>query len=87
MKTAKLIPARTLGIGFFIREQMECREWEFDTLSNKSGIDLSELNLFLNNKKTLTVETAKNLANVFCSSYQYWMNLDSNYKRNAKTID
>lgn len=32
MKTAKLIPARTLGIGFFIREQMEYREWDIDTI-------------------------------------------------------
>jgi len=65
---------------------MEYRVWDIDALSNKSGIDLSELNLLLNNKKTLTVETAKNLANVFCSSYQYWMNLDSKSNRNTEKL-
>ncbi len=86
MKTNNLMPARTLGLGYFIREQMEYRVWDIDALSNKSGIDLSELNLLLNNKKTLTVETAKNLANVFCSSYQYWMNLDSKSNRNTEKL-
>lgn len=87
MKTAKLIPARTLGIGFFIREQLECRGWNINVLSNKSGIDSLELNSLLENGKYLTIELAKALANIFGSSYQYWLNLDSNYKRNARTID
>ena len=78
MNTNNLMPARILGIGYFIQEQMECREWDINTLSNKSGIDSLELNLLLNNKKTLTDETAKSFANVFGSSYQYWMSLDSN---------
>ena len=84
MKTNNLIPARILGIGYFIREQMEYREWDIHTLSNKSGINLFELNLLINNKRTLTDETAQILANIFGSSYGYWMNLDS--KSNQKKL-
>lgn len=87
MKSTQFMPYRILEIGYFILEQMEYREWDINTLSEKSGINLRELNLLLNYKKTLTDETAKSLANVFGLSYQYWMNLDSNYKRNARTID
>ena len=78
MNTNNLMPARILGIGYFIQEQMECREWDINTLSEKSDINLPELNLLLNNKKTLTDKVAKSLSNVFGLSYQYWMNLDSN---------
>ena len=87
MKSTQLMPYRILEIGYFILEQMEYREWDINTLSEKSGINLPELNLLLNNKKTLTDKVAKSLSNVFGLSYQYWMNLDSNYKRNARTID
>lgn len=59
MKTNNLMPARTLGLGYFIREQMEYRVWDIDALSNKSGIDLSELNLLLNNKKLLLLKLQK----------------------------
>jgi plasmid maintenance system antidote protein VapI len=78
MNTNNLIPARILGIGYFIREQMEYREWDIDTLSNNSGIDILELNLLLNNNKILTDETTKSFANVFGLSHRYWINLDSN---------
>ncbi len=86
MKPAKLIPARTLEIGYFVREQMECRNWDVNILSNKSGIRRSELTLLLENGKHLTNETAYALANVFGSSYQYWMNLDSKSNRNTENL-
>ncbi len=86
MNNNNLTPARILGIGYFIREQMEYREWDIESLSNNSGIDTPELNLLLNNKKTLTVETAKSFANVFGLSHQYWINLDSKSNRNTEKL-
>jgi plasmid maintenance system antidote protein VapI len=88
MKTPKLIPARSLGIGYFIQEQMEYRGWDLNKLSDNMNIKLSELTSLLENNKLLTVETAKAFADVFGSSYQYWINLDSNYKKMiARTVD
>ena len=59
MNTNNLMPARILGIGYFIQEQMECREWDINTLSEKSGINLPELNLLLNYKKLLLTKLPK----------------------------
>jgi plasmid maintenance system antidote protein VapI len=80
MKAPKLIPARSLGIGYFIQEQMEYRGWNLKELSDNMNVKLSELNSLLENSKPITIETAKALANVFGSSFQYWINLDSNFK-------
>jgi plasmid maintenance system antidote protein VapI len=86
MKTAKLIPYRTLGIEYFIREQMKYRDWDNCDMSEKSGIDSLELNSLLEIRKHLTNDTAKALANVFGSSYQYWMNLDSKSNQNTEKL-
>lgn len=86
MTTTKLIPARTLGIEYFIREQMEYRDWDNSDMSEKSGIDSLELTSLLENGKHLSIETAKTLVNVFGSSYQYWMNLDSKSNRNTEKL-
>jgi plasmid maintenance system antidote protein VapI len=86
MKIAMLVPAHTLGVGFFIREQMEYRNWDDNILSEKSGVEKIELNSLLESKKPLTFETAKALANVFGISYQYWLNLDFNSNQNKEKL-
>ena len=80
MNTEKLAPARLLGVGYFIREQMEYRNWDVQILSRQSGLDVLALNELLDNNDHLTEETAIALAIVFGGSCQYWMNLDVNYK-------
>lgn len=87
MNTAKLLPARTLQLGYFIQEQMDYRNWNENVLSEKSGIESFELNLLLENKMILTPKTAKALASVFGSSFQYWMKLDSNSNHNIQMND
>lgn len=59
MKSTQLMPYRILEIGYFIQEQIECREWDINTLSEKSGINLPELNLLLNYKKLLLTKLPK----------------------------
>jgi len=83
MVTPKLIPARSLEIGYFIREQMEFRNWDRKKLADKLNIDTIELYSLLENNRPLTIVAAKALAKVFGSSYQYWMNLDSKYSNPA----
>lgn len=78
--TTKLRPARNLGPGYFIREQMEYRNWSQEDLSEVMSITPKHLNKILQDKQTITLDMSKILAEVFETSPQYWMNLDANYR-------
>lgn len=80
MATTKLRPARKFGPGYFIREQMEYRNWTQDDLSEVMGITPKHLNKILQDKQALTIDMSKILAEIFETSPQYWLNLDANYR-------
>lgn len=72
--------ARKFGPGYFIREQMEFREWTQEDLAEVTGITLKHINKILQDKQPLTLETARILSEVFNTSAQYWVNLDTAYR-------
>lgn len=76
----KLRPARNLGPGYFIREQMEYRNWSQEDLSEVMSITPKHLNKILQDKQAITLDMAKILGEVFETSPQYWLNLDANYR-------
>jgi HTH-type transcriptional regulator / antitoxin HigA len=76
----KLRPARNLGPGYFIREQMEYRNWSQEDLAEVMGITIKHLNKILQDKQAITLDMAKILSKVFDTSAQYWLNLDSAYR-------
>lgn len=76
----KLRPARNLGPGYFIREQMEYRNWSQEDLSEVMSITPKHLNKIIQDKQAITLEMAKILGEVFETSPQYWLNLDANYR-------
>lgn len=78
--TQKLRPAIKFGPGYFIKEQMEYRSWTQDELAEVMGMTSKHINKILKDKQPITLDTAKVLAEVFDTSPQYWMNLDSNYR-------
>lgn len=81
MKTRiQLRPARNFGPGYFIREQMEYRNWSPEILSDAMSVTLEHLNKLLKNEQAITTDTAKVLTKVFGISPQYWLNLDANYR-------
>lgn len=92
-ETTKPRPARKFGPGYFIREQMEYRNWTQDDLSEVTGITIKHLNRILKDKQPVTLDMAKIFGGVFDTSPQYWMNLDANYrlwlagKKSVKEID
>lgn len=73
-------PARKFGPGYFIKEQMEYRNWTQEDLSEVVGMTIKHVNRILQDKQPITIDTAKILAEVFETSPQYWLNLDSNYR-------
>lgn len=78
--TQKLRPAIKFGPGYFIKEQMEYRSWTQDELAEVMGMTIKHVNAILKDKQTITLDTAKVLAEVFDTSPQYWLNLDANYR-------
>ncbi|MBW6459763.1 MAG: HigA family addiction module antidote protein [Bacteroidales bacterium] len=78
--TQTLRAARKFGPGYFIREQMELREWTQEDLAEVMGITLKHINKILQDKQPITLETARILSEVFNTSAQYWMNLDTAYR-------
>jgi len=80
MATTKLRPARNFGPGYFIREQMEYRNWSQEDLSEVMSITPKHLNKILQDKQAITLDMAKVLSEVFETSPQYWLNLDANYR-------
>lgn len=78
--TQKLRPAIKFGPGYFIKEQMEYRSWTQEELAEVMGMTIKHINQILKDKQSITLDTAKVLAEVFDTSPQYWINLDSNYR-------
>jgi HTH-type transcriptional regulator/antitoxin HigA len=78
--TVKLKPARKFGPGYFIKEQMEYRQWGQEDLSEVMGITTKHLNKILQDNQPITLDMAKVLSEVFETSPQYWLNLDANYR-------
>ncbi len=78
--TSKLRAAKKFGPGYFIREQMEIREWTQADLAEIMGITVKHLNKILQNNQPITLDIARVLAGVFNTSAEYWINLDTAYR-------
>jgi HTH-type transcriptional regulator/antitoxin HigA len=72
--------AKKFGPGYFIKEQMEYRQWTQEDLADVMGLTLKHINSILQNKQAITFETAKILAEIFETTPQYWLNLDAQYR-------
>jgi len=78
--TTELRAAKNFGPGYFIREQMELRDWTQSDLSEVIGITVKHLNKILQDKQPLTLDMARLLGKVFNTSARYWLNLDTGYR-------
>lgn len=77
---SKLRPAKKFGPGYFIREQMDLREWNQEELAEITGFSQKHLSALLNDKSPVSLDMARVLAEVFDTSAQYWLNLDNGYR-------
>lgn len=78
--TAQIRPAKKFGPGYFIREQMDLREWTQEDLAEVTGMTLKHINRIIMDKQALTLDKARILGEVFNTSAQYWINLDTGYR-------
>jgi len=78
--TTQIRAALKFGPGYFIREEMELRDWTQEDLADVMGITPKHLNAILREKQPLTIEIARLLGEVFNTSAQYWINIDTGYR-------
>ena len=76
----KYAPLLNIGLGEFIKEELETRNWRQEDLADILGISLKSVNKLIMNKQAITIETAKLLSKAFGQSPQYWINLETNYR-------
>ncbi len=72
--------AKKFGPGYFIREKMEERAWTQDDLAAVTGLSTKHINKILQDQQQLTLENARLFAEIFDTSAQYWVNLNTNYR-------
>lgn len=78
--TTQLRAAMKFGPGYFIREQMELRDWTSEDLADVLGITTKHLSNILQDKQPLTLDMAKVLGQAFDTTAQYWINHDTSYR-------
>ena len=72
-------PAEVFPPGDFIREEIEERGWTQEDLATILRRPVQTVNLIINGKKSITAETARQLAAAFGTSAELWLNLQSSY--------
>ena len=75
-----LRPFYNPGPGEIIKDAMDELGWSQQDLADILGMTLKSINLILNNKQSITPETATLLGKVFSTSAEMWMNLEARYQ-------
>ncbi len=80
VEITQLRAAKKFSPAYFIREEMELRNWTQEDLSDVLGITPKHLNMILRDKQPITLDMARLLGEVFDNTPQYWINLDAGYR-------
>ena len=75
------ISERKFTISYFINEQIEFRNWSHDLLLEKLGVSKDEFYKIIENDEPISELFGRKLATVFSTSTEYWINLDTIYKK------
>ncbi|WP_421796286.1 helix-turn-helix transcriptional regulator [Haliscomenobacter sp.] len=78
-QTSQIRPVKKFGPGYFIHEQLELREWGREEFAEVTAFSQKHINELLNNEKSISLDTARILGEIFNTSAQYWLNLDHEY--------
>ncbi len=71
----------------FILEELEARGWSKGDLADIMGRPAQLVSALINGTRSITLETAEDLAAAFGTSAEFWMNLDSGYRLWKSRID
>ena len=78
---------KVFGPGYFINRQMEARGWTQKDLADVLGLSVKEVNHLLQNKQSITFETAQLLENAFRISAQTWLNHELRYQESKQKCE
>jgi plasmid maintenance system antidote protein VapI len=62
-------------IGVYLREEMECREWDYETLSARSGLRVGDVSDIVTDSRKASEEELRMLARAFGVSEELFINL------------
>ena len=78
--TTALTTIKKFGPGYFIKEQLELRDWTQEDLARVSNISAKHINKILQDQQALTFDNARLFAEIFNTSTEYWLNLNTAYQ-------
>lgn len=84
MNAKNLKPFYNLGPGDFITDFLDFLGWTKGDLSEVTGLSLKTINLLINNKQGITLDTAVTLEKVFGSPADFWIEVDEEYQIRKK---
>ena len=73
-------PAEVFPPGYFIREELEARGWTQSQFARILGRPTQMVNEIINGKKSITAQSAKEIAAAFGTDAELWLNLESTYQ-------
>jgi len=73
-------PAEVFPPGEFVKDALEARGWTQEDLAFFMGRSLVTVNKIITGKQSITAQTAKELAETFGTSAEYWTNLEAAYR-------
>lgn len=82
----KRTPAIPTHPGEVLKAEIEARGLTQTQLAEMMHRPVQTINMIINGRKGITEETALDLAEVFGTSAEFWMNLDSNYRLNMARL-
>lgn len=82
--SAKLKPFLNIGPGQIISRNLSVLNWTNKDLSDVIGMSEKSVSLMINNKQSITVDTAILLGKAFNTSPEFWLTLEQNYRLREK---
>ena len=80
----RLKPFYNPGPGDIIKDAMKEFGWKNEDLAKNLGLPLKIINLILDNKQTITFETAELLEKAFSTSSEMWLKLYEQFKNRER---
>ena len=78
---SRYLPARPIPPGRTIANELEARGWTQRDLAETIGCREDVVSAIVDRQEAITSETARQLADAFRTSAEFWVNLEANYRR------
>ena len=83
----RYLPARPVPPGRTITRELEARGWDHRHLAEAMGCTEETVSRIIDRQEAITPELARQLANVFGTSVEFWVNLEANYRQRIPVIE